>query len=202
MKDAVDIKKAPRQERTFLMIKPDGVKRGLTGEIMRRIEQRGLKVVALEMTQPTKEQMDGHYPKEKKWVTRLGEKTLSTYEKYGYDPVEELGTDDPAKIGPMVRGWLIDFMVSGPVIKVVIQGVHAVEMVRKLAGATMPAAAELGSIRGDFSVESAALANKEKRSVQNLVHASETPEEARHEIAYWFDPDQVHPYDRADEFAA
>lgn len=201
MKDDIDLKTAPRQERTFLMIKPDGVKRGLTGEILRRIEQRGLKVIALEMILPTKEQMDGHYPKDKKWVTRLGEKTLSTYEKYGYDAIEELGTDDPAKIGPMVRQWLIDFMVSGPVVKSVIQGVHAVDMVRKLAGVTMPSAAELGSIRGDYSVESAALANKEKRSVQNLVHASETPEEARHEIAYWFSRGQVHTYDRADEYA-
>jgi len=75
----------PKQERTFVMVKPDGVKRGLIGEIIRRIEQRGLKVIALSMFQPTKEQIHDHYPKNEAWVARLGEKTLTTYAKYGYD---------------------------------------------------------------------------------------------------------------------
>lgn len=189
----------PTQERTFLMIKPDGVQRGLTGEIIRRVEQRGLKVIALAMVTPERQQMDDHYPKEDTWIRRLGEKSLATYEKYGYDPVEEVGTTDAMEIGVMVRGWLIDFMVSGPVVKMVVQGVHAVDMVRKLAGATMPSAAELGSIRGDYSIESAALANANKRAVFNLVHASETPEEAEHEISHWFATNEIHAYKRAED---
>lgn len=191
--------KHPREERTFVMLKPDGVKRGLTGEIIRRIEQRGLKVVALQMFQPTTEQIDDHYPHDPKWIERLGEKTLTTYAKYGYDAQEELGTEDKAAIGQMVRKWLIEYMTSAPLVKMVIQGVHAVDMVRKLAGNTMPSAAEMGTIRGDYSVDSAAAANKEKRAVHNIIHASETPEEAEHEIAHWFAPEDVYAYKRAED---
>lgn len=189
----------PTHERTFLMIKPDGVQRGLTGEIIRRVEQRGLKIIALAMARPARQQMDDHYPQDETWIRRLGEKSLATYEKYGYDPAKEVGTTDALAIGTLVRGWLIDFMVSGPVVKMVIQGVHAVDMVRKLAGATMPSAAELGSIRGDYSIESAALANANKRAVYNLVHASETSEEAEHEISHWFDAQELHAYKRAED---
>ena len=176
----------PKEEKTFLMIKPDGVRKGLIGEIISRVEQRDLKIVALDMFHATREQIDGHYPKDDKWITRLGEKTLATYEKYGYDTKRELGTTDAMKIGNMVRGWLIEFMTSAPLVRMVIQGVHAVDMVRKITGPTMPYLAEMGTIRGDFSADSPALANKEKRAVMNLVHASETPDEARHEIEFWF----------------
>lgn len=176
----------PKEEKTFLMIKPDGVRKGLIGEVIKRLEQRDLKVVALEMFHATKEQINDHYPKDEKWITRLGEKTLATYQKYGYDAQKELGTTDAAKIGKDVRGWLVDFMISAPMVKMVIQGIHAVDMVRKIVGPTMPYLAEMGTIRGDYSADSPALANKEKRAVQNLVHASETPDEAAHEIAFWF----------------
>lgn len=191
--------KHPREELTFLMVKPDGVRRGLTGEITRRIEQVGLKVVALEMQRPSRKQVDEHYPKSKAWIHRLGEKTLATYEKFGFDAVAELGTANPSKIGPMVRKWLIDFMTSAPVVIMAIKGVHAVAMVRKLAGSTMPSDAPLGTIRGDFSVDSPAVANREKRSVYNLVHASETEEEARHEMKHWFGKSVIHDYARTDD---
>jgi len=191
--------KHPKEERTFLLVKPDGVKRGLIGEIIHRLEQRNLKVIALQMTQPGRQKFDDHYPKDLAWVTRIGEKTLNTYKKYGYDPIKELGTEKPEEIGPMVRGWLLDFMSSGPVVKMIIEGVHAIDMVRKIAGNTMPSNAEMGTIRGDFSVDSPASANREKRSVHNLVHASETPEEAAHEIALWFTLEEIHSYRRAEE---
>ncbi len=189
----------PKQEQTFVMVKPDGVRRGLTGEIIRRIEQRGLKIVALSMESPVRAKFDGHYPKDERWITRLGEKTLATYQKYGFDPRQELGTDKAEKIGPMVRGWLLDFMTSGPIVKMAVQGVHAVDMVRKIAGNTMPSTAEMGTIRGDYSVDSAASANRDKRAVYNLVHASETPDEAKHEIAYWFTEKEIHAYARVTE---
>ena len=181
------------------MVKPDGVKRGLTGEIIRRIEQRGLKIVALQMFQPSKQQIHDHYPKDEAWVARLGEKTLNTYAKYGYSATEELGTEDKLEIGKSVREWLVNYMTSAPLVKMVVQGVHAVDMVRKLAGNTMPYIAEMGTIRGDFSVDSAASANKDKRAVHNIVHASETPAEAEHEIAHWFSADDIHAYSRAEE---
>ncbi len=186
----------PKEERTYVMIKPDGVRKGLTGEIIRRFEQRDLKIVALEMSQPLYDQMDNHYPKKEEWVTRLGEKTKATYDKYGYDLITDFGTDDTSKIGPEVRKWLIDFMMSAPVVKMVVQGLHAVDIVRKIAGETMPYKAAVGTIRGDFSIDSPVLANKEKRCVTNIVHCSETPEEAEHEINHWFGDSKIHEYKR------
>lgn len=191
--------KHPKEERTYVMIKPDGVKRGLVGEIIKRIEQRGLKVVALEMEQPTHKQMDDHYPKDPKWITRLGEKTLTTYAKFGFDVMKELGTDKTEEIGPMVREWLVNYMTSAPLVKIVVEGIHAIEMVKKLAGKTMPIDAEMGTVRGDFSADSAAAANRDKRAVHNLMHISETPEEAEHEIAHWFTKKQIHDYKRVEE---
>ncbi len=188
--------KQPKEEQTYVMIKPDGVRKGLIGEIIKRFEQRDLKIVALEMSQPLFEQMDDHYPKKEEWITRLGEKTKATYEKYGYDLITDFGTNDTSKIGPEVRKWVIDFMMSAPVVKMVVQGVHAVDVVRKIAGDTMPYKADMGTIRGDFSIDSPALANKEKRSVMNIVHCSETPEEAAHEIKHWFGNSPVFTYKR------
>lgn len=181
------------------MIKPDGVKRGLIGEIIARIEQRGLKIIALQMFQATKEQLTRHYADSEANLKAMGEKTLATYQKYGLDPVKEIGTGDPVKIGKMVHGWITDFMTSGPIIKIVVQGLHAVEMVRKLVGNTMPSQAEMGTVRGDYSVDSAVLANAQKRGIRNLVHASGNLAEAESEIQLWFKNNEIHEYKRAEE---
>ena len=181
------------------MVKPDGVRRGLTGEIIRRVERSGLKIVALKMVKTDRKHMDDHYPKDQVWVTRLGQKTLTTYQKFGYDAFKELGTDKAEEIGPMVREWLINFMSSSPVVAIIIKGVHAVAMVRKLAGHTMPADAEMGTIRGDFSCDSAAAANRDKRAVFNLIHISETQDEARHEVMHWFGENSINDYKRTEE---
>ncbi len=181
------------------MIKPDGVKKGLVGEIIKRFEQRDLKIVALEMFQPTRSDIDSHYPKDMVWLARLGSKTLATYEKYGYDAMEDFGTINPEKIGPEIRKWLIDYMISAPLVKMVVEGTHAVDMVRKICGPTLPNLADMGTIRGDFSVDSPAVANAEKRAVANILHASETTEEARHEIEHWFGKQSVHNYKRHGE---
>ena len=176
----------PKEEKTFIIIKPDGVRKGLIGEVISRFERRDLKVVALEMFHPSRKEMDNHYPKDEKWIRRLGEKTMATYAKYGHDVKKDFGTSDLVRVGKTVRGWLIDFMSSAPMIKIIVQGVHAVDMVRKIVGPTMPYLAEMGTIRGDFSNDSPLNANVERRSVYNLVHASETPEEDKHEIQHWF----------------
>ncbi len=186
----------PKEEKTFVMIKPDGVRKGLVGEIIRRMEQRDLKVVALEMFQPTHKEMDNHYPKTQAWITRIGERTSSTYEKYGHDLKRDFGTTDPLKVGKVVRGWLVNYMISAPLVKMVVQGVHSVDMVRKIVGATMPYQAEMGTIRGDYSADSAISANIEKRAIYNLIHASETPEEAAHEIKHWFGKKTIFKYRR------
>lgn len=185
-----------KEEKTFVLVKPDGVRKGLIGEVIKRFEQRDLKIVALEMFMPTRALIDEHYPKASEWVERLGTKTLSTYEKYGIDAKKELGTADAKKIGEMVRSWLLDYMTSAPLVRMVVQGTHAVDVVRKIAGPTLPYVADMGTIRGDFSVDSPAIANSEKRAVMNILHCSETREEAEHEIKHWFGRSPIHNYKR------
>lgn len=189
----------PKEERTLLLIKPDGVRRGLTGEVLRRLEQRGLKIIALQMIKPSAEQMDNHYPKGEEWLKRIGEKTTATFEKYGRDVTKTMGTSDLLEIGQEVRKWLVVYMASAPIVKVIVEGIHAVDMVRKLVGNTFPYQADVGTIRGDFSVDSPIAANLDKRSIFNIAHASENPEEATHEIAHWFTSAELHEYDRSVE---
>lgn len=186
-------------ERTFVLVKPDGVKRGLVGEIIHRFEQRGLKVIALKLLVASREQAHEHYPNTDAWLSGMGNKTLEFYAKYGKDPLKEIGTSDPLEIGKRVAGWNVDFLTSGPVVAMVVSGLHAIDMVRKIVGATFPAKAEMGTVRGDYSVDSGVLANADKRAVHNLVHASGEPSEATHEINHWFAPEEVHDYRRAEE---
>ncbi|MBI2003352.1 MAG: nucleoside-diphosphate kinase [Candidatus Wildermuthbacteria bacterium] len=188
-----------KEEKTCVIIKPDGVKRGLVGECVKRIEQRGLKLIALKMIVPTEEKAKGHYPGSKEWLMGMGEKSLDTYRKYGKDPIAELGTDDTLVIGNMIYGWLVRYLTEGPMVAMAVSGIHAIDMVRKIVGKTIPAFAEMGTIRGDYSVDSPVLANDGKRAIHNLIHASGDPSEAEHEIAYWFAPDELHAYKRAEE---
>lgn len=183
------------KEKTLVLIKPDGVKRHLIGETIKRFEARGLKIVALQMTWPTKEQMGSHYPKDKEYLTQLGGKTIKTYEEFEISSLkDDFGTDDPYEIGVEIRKFLIDFMTSGPIVKMVVEGVHAIKMVRKIIGNTIPAFAEPGTLRGEFSVDSPAIANIKKRSVKNLIHASGNKQEAEKEIGIWFSPEDLHDY--------
>lgn len=188
-------------ERTFAMVKPDGVKRGLAGEMLKRFEQAGLKVVGLKMMIPDEALLKKHYlADDKAYIESLGKKTLATYEQYGIDAIKEMGTDDPFTLGEMVNKWLRDFIGSSPVIAMVLEGRHAVDNVRSIAGPTMPVNAPAGSIRGDFSTDSAYYANMEKRPVLNLVHASGSKEEADTEIALWFTPEELFEYKRVEEY--
>jgi nucleoside-diphosphate kinase len=189
-------------ERTFVMVKPDGTQRGLVGEIIGRFEKRGLKLLALKMVKPTFEHLDAHYPKDDAWMSRLGDKGFNCFAEYGIDPKEVMGTDNKLEAGKMVRQWLVDYMMDAPVVAMVIEGIHARDMVRKIVGSTLPSKAEIGTIRGDFSVDSPAAANLNKRSIKNLVHASETKEEAENEIKHWFSEQEICPdYDRVDHAA-
>jgi nucleoside-diphosphate kinase len=168
-----------KHQRTFCVIKPDGVMRGLIGEIIRRIEMAGLKIVAMKMLVPSEDLIKKHYPmSDEAWVERLGDKAVSGLEPLGLDPREIYGSDDKKVLGADVVSALIKYMQSGPVVAMVVEGVQAVDMCRKIVGATLPFKADMGTIRGDFSVDSPAVANVEKRSIHNLVHASELPEEA------------------------
>jgi len=188
----------PAIERTVVLVKPDGVQRGLIGEVISRLEKRGLKIIALKMTKPSLEHIDNHYPKDEAWIERLGEKGFKVFDEYGIDPKDKMGTNDKKEAGKMVRKWLVDYLTEAPVVGMIIEGVHAIDMVRKLAGNTLPSKAEIGTIRGDFSVDSPAAANLEGRAIKNIVHASENVEEAEHEINHWFSQEDIFTYKRSD----
>jgi len=143
------------------------------------------------MVKPSLEHIDEHYPKDEEWIGRLGDKGFNVFKEYGIDPKKLMGTDDRKEAGEMVRGWLVDYLNEAPVVAMIIEGIHAIDMVRKIAGTTLPSKAEIGTIRGDFSVDSPAAANLEKRAIKNILHASENKEEAEHEIAHWFSREEI-----------
>ena len=187
-------------EQTLVLIKPDGVKRGLIGEILHRFERMGLKIVAMKMVSPKEDLLLRHYQSDKEaTLKRWGDKTLSTYKKYGKDAQKDFGTEDPLKLGKLVNKWLFDYVQSGPIVAMILEGRHAVENVVNLAGPTMPVSAPAGTIRGDYSTDSAAYANDERRGVMNLVHISATVEEANFEKMLWFTPEEIQDYKRAEE---
>lgn len=189
--------KSKYYERTLVLLKPDAVQRGLIGEVIKRLEQRGLKIVAMKMVKPSLEHITNHYPTDEKWIERLGEKGFKTFSELGIDPIEVMGTNDKKEAGKQVREWLINYMTEAPIVAMVIEGLHAIEMVRKIAGPTHPMKAEIGTIRGDFSTDSAAVANVEKRCIKNIIHASENEKEATHEITHWFSEEEIFEWELA-----
>ena len=174
------------QERTLVIVKPDAYLRGLTGAVLARLEQRGLKVEAMRVSRHEKDILEEHYPRSQEWLRIVGGKTLDDYARLGISAKDRLGTDDAVEIGRMVRKWLTEFLLSAPVVPMVISGNRAIETVRKIVGHTLPVLAAPGTIRGDYSSDSPDIANEEQRPVKNLVHASGDPEEAAREIALWF----------------
>lgn len=187
-------------EKTLVLVKPDGVRRGLVGDIVSRFEKTGLKIAAMKMIWVDKSMVAKHYPDSRtELLENIGKKTLETYEKYGRDAGEELGTKNPLEIGRMVNGWNMEFLSSGPVVAMILEGVHAIDNVRLIVGNTIPTFALPGTIRGDYSIDSPALANERKRSLRNLVHASGNAEEAKYEIELWFHNKEIYEYKRADE---
>lgn len=187
-------------ERTLILVKPDGVQRGLVGEILHRFERAGLKIVGLKMVWIDKNHVAKHYPDDREeFIRGMGEKSLSTYAKYGLDVMEILGTNDALEVGRMINDWNREFLTSGPVVAAVLEGIHAIENVRMMAGNTLPTLAIPGTIRGDLSVDSPSVANTRQRAVKNMMHASGNQAEAVYEIDLWFKPDELHGYKRSDE---
>ena len=157
-------------QQTLILVKPDGVARGLIGEIIKRFEQRGLKIVALKLVRINMDHAKKHY------------------------------TEDIAKRrGEKVRTMLLDYLTTGPVVAMIIEGVRAIENVRKLVGATESKEAIPGTIRGDFSHVSFTYADNKEIPIKNLVHASANEEDAKNEIALWFSLDEIHDYKRCED---
>lgn len=171
---------------TLVLIKPDGVRRGLVGEILLRFERVGLEVVDLRMLQASVELAEAHYPSDSEWLSSVGQKTLDDYRARGIDPKFALGTDNPEDVGRSIKRRLTSYISGGRVVAIVLRGNRAVDIVRKMIGATIPIAAVPGTVRGDFSMDSPDLAESEARPIHNLVHASGTAAEAEREIELWF----------------
>ncbi|KKR23741.1 MAG: Nucleoside diphosphate kinase [Candidatus Yanofskybacteria bacterium GW2011_GWD2_39_48] len=189
----------PKKEQTLILIKPDGLKRGLAGEVLKRFESRGLKIVGMKMVKASAEHVKKHYLSTKEQLEGMGNKTLDTLKQNGLDPIKTMGTDIPLEIGKMINNWNFEFISSSPVVAIVLEGLHAVDMARKIAGTTLPFRADIGTIRGDFSIDSPILGNLNKRPVRNIVHASGSIEESKREIRHWFLPKEIFDYQRAEE---
>ncbi|MEX0881630.1 MAG: nucleoside-diphosphate kinase [Candidatus Saccharimonadales bacterium] len=182
-------------EKTLVILKPDAVQHGLVGEITSRFEKAGLKLVATKMIWPDRELAEKHYPSDREeFIKGMGHKTLESHKEEDEDASTIFGTPDPHAIGLQLHKWLVDFLVSGPVIAMVLEGENAIKLGRDIAGHTIPAKAEPGTIRGDYSDDSAIKANAEKRSIKNLVHASGDKKEADFEINLWFTEEELHSY--------
>ena len=185
----------PKHEQTLVIIKPDGIQRSLIGEIIGRYENVGLKLVAMKMMVPSADLIEKHYTLDPEWRRITGEKTIKGYRDKGLVPP----TEDPLEVTGVLLGRLVTYMTSGPVIAMVWEGAHAVAIVRKLTGGTEPLTSDVGTIRGDFVLDSYAMTDQDKRSVRNLVHASGSVKEAQDEIKHWFSREEIMKYTHIQE---
>lgn len=163
-------------QQTLIIIKPDGVSRGLTDEIIRRYEAVGLKVVKRKDMMASMNIVERHYPMDPTYLRSIGEKTIAAGQQV-------TSAEDQ---GRKVVTWLRRFITSGPVVVMILEGEDAIAVARKITGFTDPASAEKGTIRGDLGTDNILDANREGRPVWNLIHASGSPEEAKKEIQLWF----------------
>ena len=156
-----------KTERTLIIFKPDAVQRGIVGEILSRFERVGLKIIGAKMLSPSKDQLYEHYERIGKMISRRGQKAFDV---------------------------TVDFMMQGPVIAMVLEGVDSVELVRKMVGGTEPKSAAVGTIRGDYAHISFKYADENGLSTPNLIHASGNVEEAEQEISFWFAESETYEY--------
>lgn len=181
-------------ERTLVVIKPDGVQRGLVGEILSRFEKAGLKMIGMKLIHASKDVAGQHYKDDEEWMLNVGRKSKKSYEEKGMkiDATEK-------EIGMRIRQQLIDFISMSPSVAICIEGHGAIEKVRALVGATAPMNAMPGTIRGDLAFDSYQLSDASGRPIQNLIHASDSPENAENELKIWFKEEELFPYQRVDE---
>lgn len=180
----------PKKERTFVAIKPDGIQRSLVGEVISRFEKVGLKLVAMKMLVPDAAHIEKHYTLDPEWRRVTGEKSIASYKAKGLTPP----TEDPFAITTALLETLKTYMTSGPVIAMVWEGAHAAKIVKKLTGGTEPLTSDVGTIRGDFVLDSYSMSDTDKRAVRNILHCSGSATEAEMEIAHWFEPGELINY--------
>jgi nucleoside-diphosphate kinase len=178
------------QEQTLVVIKPDGLQRSLVGDIIKRIEQTGLKLVALKLVQPTEIFVTDFYTLDNDWLENVGTKAIAAYVDKGKTPP----TENPLEAGQVILDRLKKYITTSPVVAMVWQGMNAVAVGQKITGTTEPLSSDVGTIRGDFVIDSYGAANGENRAVRNVVHRSGSIEEAKMEIALWFKKEEVLEY--------
>ncbi len=186
-------------ERTLVIVKPDGVQRGLIGEVICRFERAGFKIVAMKMLKPSRQLASRNYPDSNDWYRKVGERSINTFKGIGVDIVEKFGTDDPIRIGRNIKEWLVRFLASDKVVAMVLEANEAALNARKLVGETDPLKAIAGSIRADLSVDNVINGNTLNRPMVNIVHASGNAQEAADEIKVWFSEKEMVQYRRDNE---
>jgi nucleoside-diphosphate kinase len=183
-----------KDERSFIIIKPDGIQRSLIGEIISRIERTGLKFVAMKFFVADEERLWKHYDKDEAWFEEKGARIVKEREEKGLTIEKEA-----KEYGKDIIKQLVTFMSSSPVMAMVVQGNQAVGVVKKVVGATEPLSSDVGTIRGDLTIDSYALAGVDGRAVRNLIHCSDKPEEAEREIEIWFSEKEIIKYNLIQE---
>ena len=177
----MNIKTQIHKERTLVIIKTDAVQRSLIGEIIKRFEQVGLKLTAAKLASPQAEQLEKHYNKTDEWFLNVGSGIVRTLKDRG-EPIKK----EPIEYGRDIIRDIVKYMTESPLMVLVFEGAYAVKSVVKLVGSTEPATADIGTIRGDYTIDSFTHANVENRAVKNLIHCSDCVEEAEREIKLWF----------------
>lgn len=189
--------KAPHQERTFVMLKPDAVQRGLIGEIIKRFEATGLKLSALKMFMADEATLFAHYNKDEAWFMKKGNGIIENLTVQG-KPVEK----EALEYGKDIIRQNAVFMMQSPLVAMVWEGNQAGAVIKKLVGSTEPATSDVGTVRGDYTVDSYAHSAYEDRAVRNLIHCTDPEdglEEAEREIALWFNETEIMSYTTAQE---
>lgn len=186
--------KHPHQERTFVILKPDTVQRSLIGEVIKRFERTGLKCTAMKMFMADEARLLKHYNKDDAWFLKKGTRIIEDLQSQGR-PVEK----EALEYGKDIIRTIVHYMEAAPVVAMVWEGNEAVAVVTKLVGTTEPKTSDVGTIRGDFTVDSYSHSSYENRAVRNLIHCSESPEEAEREIALWFTESDIMKYITAQE---
>lgn len=178
-----------KKERSLVIIKPDAIQRTLIGDILKRIEQTGLKFVAFKFLVPAEKQCWDHYHKDDAWFLEKGNRIIEDRKSQSLKVEKE-----PLEYGKDIIQSNVDFFTSGPILVMVVEGAGAVGIVKKLVGGTEPLTSDVGTIRGDYTIDSYGLSSIDNRAVRNLVHCSDSPEEAIREAKIWFDKKEIINY--------
>ncbi len=184
----------PKKERSFIIIKPDGVQRSLVGEIIKRFEQTGLKLVGMKMAVLPEDKLWKHYDKDDEWFLKKGTNIVKDRTEAGM-PVEK----EAIEYGKDIIRALVKYMTAGPVVMMAVEGNQAVAVVKKIVGETEPATSDVGTIRGDYTIDSYAICAVDDRAVRNLIHCSDEVENANKELEMWFPKEDLIDYKSVQE---